>query len=93
MVLYRICSNALSRKERVTKKQAGMCKNCFFFIKIEVIGERAWRERVRQTQRGGVADGDMLIYEPHGFSLTILSLTKTEREKGRRTGRGKIGGP
>lgn len=35
-------------------------------------------ERVRQTERGGVADGDMLIYEPQGFSLTILSLTETE---------------
>lgn len=44
------------------------------------------KERVRPTQRGGVADVDMLIYEPQGFSLTILSFTETER------GREKYGG-
>lgn len=51
------------------------------------------KERVRQAQRGGVADGDMLIYEPRGFSLTILRFTETERggEKERQTERGKTG--
>lgn len=42
------------------------------------------KERVRQTERGGVADGDMLIYEPQGFSLTILSFTETERGEERK---------
>lgn len=40
---------------------------------------RRERERVRHRGRGGVADGDMLIYEPQGVSLTILSFTETER--------------
>lgn len=31
-----------------------------------------------------MADGDMLIYEPQGFSLTILSFTETERSGERR---------
>lgn len=37
------------------------------------------RERVRQTARGWEADGDMLIYELQGFSLTRRSFTETER--------------
>lgn len=39
------------------------------------------QEGVRQTARGGVADGDMLIYELQGFSLTIPSFTETEDEE------------
>lgn len=27
-----------------------------------------------------MADGDMLIYEPQGFSLTILRFSETERD-------------
>lgn len=51
-------------------------------MKIEVVREQVrTRERVTQTERGGVADGDMLIYELQGFSLTILSFTETEKER------------
>lgn len=51
-------------------------------MKIEVVREQVRRrERVTQTERGGVADGDMLIYELQGFSLTILSFTETEKER------------
>lgn len=59
-----------------------MCRNCY-----ENRGGK--RGRKRETGRGGVADGDMLIYEPQGFSLTILSFTETERggEKARETDR------
>lgn len=41
-----------------------------------------------------MADGDMLIYEPQGFSLTILRFTETERggEKLRRAQGGEPGG-
>lgn len=70
-------------------------------MKIEVVREQVrTRERVTQTERGGVADGDMLIYELQGFSLTILSFTETEKERKkdgsrkqeRQTERRKIGG-
>lgn len=51
-------------------------------------GRRTCEGGVRQTERGGVADGDMLIYELQGFSLTILSFTETggrrEREQQRK---------
>lgn len=51
-------------------------------MKIEVVREQVrTRERATQTERGGVADGDMLIYELQGFSLTILSFTETEKER------------
>lgn len=41
-----------------------------------------------------MADGDMLIYEPQGFSLTILRFTETERggEKLRQAQGAKPGG-
>lgn len=48
-------------------------------MKIEVVGEQATK-RESQTERRGVADGDMLIYELQGFALTILSFTETERK-------------
>lgn len=48
-------------------------------IEVVVEQKKRERERVRQTDGAGVADGDMLIYEPQGFSLTILSFTETER--------------
>lgn len=55
-------------------------------MKIEVVGERA-RKRESQTERRGVADGDMLIYELQGFALTVLSFTETERKAERKTAR------
>lgn len=39
-------------------------------------GGRRTCEKESDRQRGGVADGDMLIYELQGFSLTILSFTE-----------------
>lgn len=36
---------------------------------------------MRQTEGGGVADGDILIYEVQGFSLTTLSFTETQEEE------------
>lgn len=51
-------------------------------MKIEVVGEQE-----RKSERRGVADGDMLIYELQGFAITILSFTETERKLGRKMAR------
>lgn len=48
-------------------------------MEIEVEGVQARKGESQKTEGGGVADGDMLIYELQGFSLTILSFTETER--------------
>lgn len=50
-------------------------------MKIEVVGVQATK-RESQTERRGVADGDMLIYELQGFALTTPSFTETERKVG-----------
>lgn len=80
-VLDQICWDVLQPrriKERAREKQSEDVRGLFYENRGDGRASEK-RERARQTQRGGVADGDMLIYEPQGFSLTILSFTETER--------------
>lgn len=57
-------------------------------MKIWVVHVRS-REWYREEEG---ADGDMLIYELQGFSLTILGFTETERgrERESKTEKGKV---
>lgn len=71
----------LKKKKEGDKETKWWCAG--IVMKIEVVGEQVTK-RESQTERRGVADGDMLIYELQGIALTILSFTETERKVGRK---------